>query len=125
MVTKGIDKSNTNDLTSIVKTYIEIPSEYLFCSKPIHNQDETISLSDQTSRHVKSRYISETLNDVYSEQNEVQNYTIKNGEHVSKKNVKQNMWKENQNLLMKILNLTIIQLNEKKRIKKEKYDSKG
>lgn len=43
-VIKGLDKSDTNDLTSTVKTDNEVPSENHFWSKPIDNHDESISV---------------------------------------------------------------------------------
>lgn len=44
-VTKGLDKSDTKHLTSIVKINNEIPRENRFWSKPIDYSDETIGLS--------------------------------------------------------------------------------
>lgn len=64
-VMKGLDKSHTNDLISIVKTDNEILSENSFWSKPIDGHDETIGLSDQSSWHVKNRDISKALNDIF------------------------------------------------------------
>lgn len=46
-LTKGLDKSSTNDLTSMVKNDNNASCEYRFWYEPIDNNEETIGFSEK------------------------------------------------------------------------------
>lgn len=92
-VLKGLDKSITNDLTSILKTDNDSSCETHVCYEPIDNSEDTIGLSEKTSWRVKHRYILETLNLIFVEQSLVENFEVQDVNFISKKNYAMNDWK--------------------------------
>lgn len=66
-ITQGLEKYDTCDLTSIVKTDNDASCENHFWYLPIDNSDEAIGICTKTYWRVKSRYMSEPLNAISRE----------------------------------------------------------
>jgi len=61
-VKSGLDKIETQNLTSIVSEDNQVVCEAFFWSGPIDNSYKTKGLSEMTSGKVKGQYVSEPLN---------------------------------------------------------------
>lgn len=80
-VTKGLHKSDNDDLTSIVQIHNDFSSENHFWSRTIDNSDETIGLSTNTSWRVKYRYMPGNLNAATDQQSVVDNVNYVTRKH--------------------------------------------